>query len=451
MSEENKKRLIDEYGNIHYLAKELARGGQGVVYRTQDEDLAIKQTLEQAGDNQARIRNLQNAFRRIRTLSLPRGIHLSMPLAILRDAPGYVMRLLKEMEPFNVFSIDGLQRAAMKDQELPHWLSGLSDKKFAQELAYYAQTGSTRKRLYALYKCASILARLHNAGIVYGDVSANNAFIGNEIPGDCWLIDADNLRYELPNGGDTVYTPKLGAPEIVQRRDSSRPRTDCWAFATMAFQILALCHPFIGKKVLEPDDDSGWDAEPTAEGVPADLDEQAYAGFLPYIDDEEDDSNQLPKGGIPRALVLTPQLRVLFQETFGVGRVSPHRRPSMAYWALELARAFDNSVVCPSCNMSYYRTSGTEKCPYCQTPMPSLVIAKTNRWQMNLKGVDSNVFEIQLPHRLFHPFSLADSDVPEYEASVDFNNQSVEPLRGTKVFPEELSFEFVSVGKEAVK
>ena len=36
-------------------------------------------------------------------------------------------------------------------------------------------------------------------------------------------------------------------PEVVQGRDQSRPRTDCWAFAVMTFKLLALCHPFIGK------------------------------------------------------------------------------------------------------------------------------------------------------------------------------------------------------------
>jgi len=40
------KPLVDEYGNIHYPSEELARGGQGVVFRTTDADLAIKQPLD---------------------------------------------------------------------------------------------------------------------------------------------------------------------------------------------------------------------------------------------------------------------------------------------------------------------------------------------------------------------------------------------------------------------
>ena len=32
----SQKPLVDEYGNLHYLADELARGGQGVVFYTTD-------------------------------------------------------------------------------------------------------------------------------------------------------------------------------------------------------------------------------------------------------------------------------------------------------------------------------------------------------------------------------------------------------------------------------
>ena len=439
--DDNSKQLVDEYGNIHYPDTELARGGQGVVYRTRDPDLAIKQPLGANGEPDKNA-NLRAAFQRVRTLPLPKHIPVSLPLAILRNEPGYVMKLLNGMTSFGAFSLNGEKRAELEKEPLPTWLSGIPDKKTAQDLAHYAQTGSTRRRLYALYKCAAILARLHNAGLVYGDISLNNCFIGKDIPCDCWLIDADNLRLELPSGGNTVYTPHLGAPEIVQGCDSARPRTDCWAFAVMAFQMLTLNHPFIGKKVLESDDDGGWDVDPPADGVPADLDEQAYAGYLPFIDDEDDDSNALPNGGLPRRLVLTSQLQRLFQETFGVGRTQPHRRPAMAFWALELARAFDASVVCPSCQMSYF-ADAFEKCPYCDTPRPIFAVAKTNRWQMCILEEGEHL----LPHRLFNAFSFENGDNTECEAQVDLKTKIFKPVRGTKPFPPELTFEFMEGAK----
>ncbi len=43
------RHLVDEYGNSHQVTDELARGGQGVVFRTKDTDLAIKQPLDAYG------------------------------------------------------------------------------------------------------------------------------------------------------------------------------------------------------------------------------------------------------------------------------------------------------------------------------------------------------------------------------------------------------------------
>jgi serine/threonine protein kinase len=442
---QTKPPLSDEYGNRHYLADELARGGQGVVFRTKDADLAIKQPLDAAGqpDNGA---NLRDRFQNIRLLPTPSRIPVSMPLAILRDEPGYVMRLLNGMKSFGIFELDGKTKRELetKGLKLPHWLSAIPDKEMALRLFHYASTGSTRRRLLALSKCASILARLHSAGLVYGDISMNNAFIAENPSREVWLIDADNLRFELYSGGISVYTPGYGAPEVVRGTDSSRPRSDCWAFAVLAFKAIALCHPFKGRKVLEPDaGDGGWDNEPLANGAPADLDEQAHSGYLPFIDDENDDSNQ-GVDGLPRELVATGELRRLFQETFGAGRTQPHRRPSMGFWSLELAKALDLSLECQQCNMSFF-AGDSKNCPYCEALRPAFVRAKTPRWEVLL--YPSAAKEFELPHRLFHPFSFEHNDDAEYEAVLDFAAKTAFPVRGTKPFPDNLTFEFVEAAK----
>ena len=443
------KPMVDDYGNVHYLGEELARGGQGVVYRTKDADLAIKQPLNASGKPDTNA-NLRNQFHNIRLLPLPPRIPLSLPLAILRDEPGYVMRLLNGMKPFGIFDLDGTDKKKLKESfnkkelKLPEWLAKMPDSDSALRLYHYALTGSTRRRLFALSKCASILARLHSAGLVYGDISPNNAFIGEGNSKDVWLIDADNLRLERIKGGNSVYTPHYGAPEIVQGTNQSRPRTDCWAFSVMAFNLLTLAHPFIGKKVLQPeDDDSGWDAEPANENEPVDLDEQAYAGLLPFIDDEDDDSNPaITCPPLPRELVTTDELRRLFQETFGIGRTQPHRRPAVIFWAMELAKAYDQSLTCPQCSMSYFVEH--KCCPYCQTSRPVFARAKTERWEVL---ISEGTCEFALPHRLFYPFSLEHNDDTEYEAVLDFEDKTAFPVRGTKPFPDCLSFEFMEAEK----
>ena len=353
------------------------------------------------------------------------------------------------MKSFSVFDLNGKAKeelraaVAANKQVLPKWLAAIPDMDLALLLFHYSNTGSTRRRLLALSKCASILARLHSAGLVYGDISPNNVFVGDGDSKEVWLIDADNLRFERSEGGNSVYTPHYGAPEIVQGHDQSRPRTDCWAFAVMAFRALVLCHPFIGKKVLEPDnDEDGWDSEAAPDGAPADLDEQAYAGYLSFIDDDEDDTNSAVSG-LPRELVATLEIRRLFQETFGVGRKQPHRRPVMAFWALEMVKASDQSLTCPDCAMSYF-ADNCEKCPYCEAPRPGFARAKTPRWEVL---IPANATEFALPHRLFNPFSVEHNDATEYEAVLNFAKKTVQPVRGTGPFPPNLSFEFVEAEK----
>lgn len=444
-------QLVDEYGNIHVRADELARGGQGVVFRTTDADLAIKQPLDASGNPDGN-NNLRERFQNIRQLPLPARCRISLPLAILRDEPGYVMRLLNGMKPFESFEMNGTAQNDLKEDiergllQCPSWLARIPNEKVRLRLLHYVRTGSTRRRLFALAQCAAILAQVHSAGLVYGDISPKNVFIAEGEYPDVWLIDADNLRLELAQGGSAVYTPHYGAPEIVQGRDQARPRTDCWAFAVMAFQSLALNHPFIGKRVLEPvRDEGGWDADPEPAGqVPVDVDEQAYAGHLPFVDDENDKTNEaVPGVGLPRELVVTPSIRRLFQETFGIGRKEPHRRPAMAFWALEMTRAFDRSLPCHKCTMSYFVERHTE-CPYCGAPRVAFVRISTSRWEIY---VLHGTTEVALPRRLFFPLSFEHGADVEYEAVLDWTKRTARSGRGSRPFPPELSITFV----EAVK
>ncbi len=171
-------RVADYYGNQHQLTSELARGGQGIVYRTLDADLAVKQPLTANGEVD-RTSGQQAQFQKIRCLPLPPRIPVSLPLATLRDEPGYVMKLLSDMKPFASFGLSGEARSELGDEAIPGWLAGVKDKHNVLTLMHYARSGSTRRRLLALGKAAGILARLHAAGLVYGDISPNNCFIGD--------------------------------------------------------------------------------------------------------------------------------------------------------------------------------------------------------------------------------------------------------------------------------
>lgn len=417
---------VDEYQNVHRQDKMLGQGGQGVVFRTRDPDLAIKLVTDESGTpvtDEESVERYSKRFKGIRLLPLPENLNISVPVALLQNNAGYVMQLLSEMVPFSHFWLDGHSAEKIGSDDIPAWLSEMPESE-AKKIVHYYRTGGLRRRLHALYKCASLLARLHGNGMVYGDISPNNIFISEELDdSSVWLIDADNIRFETAKGGSVVYTPKYGAPELVQGKDGGRPSSDCHAFAVVAFYILSLIHPFVGKKVNGTDEGDWADEENDDE----DIEDKAYAGLLPWVDDQIDDSNS-SDGGLPRSLLLTEKLTSLFERTFGEGRTSPLLRPTIYHWPVALAQAADLTVTCPGCSMSYYydfihpETAG-HHCPYCKTQRPQVLILESYRWN----GPDnplsplcwryvreiSQDAELTIPRRVFDEFAMLDSDTAE--------------------------------------
>ena len=287
------KNVVDERGNVHILDKVLGEGGQGVVWATNNPDIAVKlisggvqstnerkETLLErlthgfgaelvTGD--AEHTKLRNRLKTVQTLPIP-DLHLAQLLAMLRGHVGYTMRLLRDMEPMRTLILPGENLTAE-----------------------YIATGGLRRRLRLLAKTAEILGRLHSIPLVYADVSPNNVFVSSDAEAsEVWLIDADNLHFQS-TPGPQVYTPGFGAPEIVAGHAPISTLSDTYAFAILAFYVLAQIHPFLGNQVEE----GGWE-----ESIDLDLEEQAYAGELPWIEDKDDDSNWSNKG-IPREFILT--------------------------------------------------------------------------------------------------------------------------------------------------
>lgn len=344
------KDVVDERGDVHVLKEMLGEGGQGIVFATTNPDIAVKliaggsePASERRGTLLERLtrgsmaplkkgdaehNKLRTRLETVRTLPHPDDLHLAEPVAMLRGHVGYTMRLLRDMVP-------------MRTLILP-------PENIAAE---YLATGGLRRRLRLLAKAAETLGRLHSIPLVYADVSPNNVFVSSNVEAsEVWLIDADNLHFQSAPGPQ-VYTPGFGAPEIVAGRAPVSTLSDGYAFAILAFYVLAQIHPFLGNLVEE----GGWEES-------VDLEEQAFAGELPWVEDEDDDSNW-SDAGIPRELVLTPRLTKLFQLTFGAGRQDAASRPSMLEWAEVLHQCADGTVACESCDSTFY--APLKKCPWC--------------------------------------------------------------------------------------
>lgn len=333
--------VVDNNGVKYELAELLGRGGQGAVYAVKGGRLAVKLVAGHSQRDRERMRNQLTHVRR-----LPVGeLSLAKPLEMLRPPHiGYVMELLTGMVPIKTLLAPPKGEPA--------------------SVEWYLRTGGLRRRLLVLARAAHTLAQLHGKGLAYSDPSPANIFISEDPTfAEVWFIDTDNLRYEsAPGPSASVYTPGYGAPELVQGKSGVTTLTDVHAYAVIAFQALALAHPFIGNIVNE--------------GEP-ELEEQAFAGLIPWVDDASDDRNRA-KFGVPRDRVLSTRLSEAFQRTFGAGRLTPSERPGAAEWAERLFAAADATITCPECRGAFYFNQ--PRCTWCDAERPSFAMAVFQLW-----------------------------------------------------------------------
>jgi hypothetical protein len=261
---------------------------------------------------------------------------------------GYVMELLGDMAP-----LKSLMEPRKGEKPSVEW---------------YLGGGGLRRRLTVLGRTARLLSQLHGRGLAYSDPSPGNIFLSaDSTEHEVWLLDCDNLRYESA-AGLGVYTPGYGAPELVNGSNGVSTLSDSYAFSVMAYQTLTLAHPFIGDQVND--------------GGP-ELEEAAFSGRLPWIDDPDDDSNRATIG-VPRDWVLSGRLTGAFGRAFGGGRVDPGQRPGTSEWADRLFAAADATIRCSGCSGTYYFT--LSDCPWCSTQRSEFVTAVFHIWDPGLNG-----------------------------------------------------------------
>ncbi|MFP4254229.1 MAG: protein kinase domain-containing protein [Halothece sp.] len=328
-------KVIDELGTPYELTEELGEGGQGKVFAVSGGRYAVK-LLSQKSNRETLRRRLQQ----VKLLPI-QDLKIARPKAMLKPPRvGYIMEMVTGM-------------TAIKT---------LMDIPVDPEL--YVAGGGLKRRLLLLAQCAETLSRLHAHGLVYSDPSPGNIFVSKDADAyEVRLIDADNLHYES-DSTSAIFTPRFGAPELVKGTSGVNTLTDAYAFAVIAFQTLTLLHPLIGDWVNE--------------GEP-ELEDKAFQGELPWIDDPDDTRNQT-EAGFPREMVLSPKLRKLSQRCFGEGLNDPLQRPSISQWRDALYSAANFTLHCPNCGSTYY-PNNQKICPWCDTPQPLFVEVRIVRWE----------------------------------------------------------------------
>lgn len=325
--------VIDTNGTRYSLDRLLGHGGQGAVFAVRGRDLAVKISTARHHAAQQRVRE---NIARVRRLPLD-GLHVARPLRALREPHvGYVMELMTGMVPLQTLM------QAPKDQS----------SSFAQ---WYLETGSLQRRLRILARTAALFRALHERGLAYGDASPHNVFV-SEARSACevWLIDCDNIVQGV--SPRAIYTTGYAAPELLRGHAGADSLTDAWSLATLVFEALSVLHPFDGDLVHD--------------GAP-ELEEQAFRGEVPWVDDTDDRRNSGSRG-LPRAMVLTSSLLRLAADCFGASRTERERRPTAGAWAEKLAQAADQVLVCLGCGSGYYMNVAA--CPWCDGARPPFAL-----------------------------------------------------------------------------
>ena len=411
---DNLSVCTDSYGYTHRLNGEISRGGQGVVFKTLVPNVVVKFELK---DGKLVPPTENEKFMTLRFLPIPGGLHITMPQAALKDYSGYVMTMMSDMISFKNAFDDPIP----PEKRITPQFTEKHDRKNNGFFSDYISSGGERRRLEAFMKSSALLAQLHSVGLVYCDYSQNNVFISSS-KDFChvWLIDADNLDYESKTLKSFCYTPGLAAPEIAVFADELAqgiPEEECtgsgnsfgsdvYTFAVCLFTQLAGIHPFKGKKYHEiVDTDDSYD----------NADDDLCKGRLAYVADTEDNSNK--NEFLRLDVILTPELRDLFQQTFcQEGKDDYLSRPSMNEWAFELARANDIALHCTSCGMDYINADNN-KCPFCGASLPEVFFAEARYaggdaetpalWEYRREMKDEG---ITLPLRLAHGYDADELD-----------------------------------------
>ncbi|MFC5107493.1 protein kinase domain-containing protein [Kibdelosporangium philippinense] len=310
----------------------LGEGGEGVVFRTDNDQLAVKifkHTSETSTEDVA------GKLDRLRWLPLD-DVPICRPLEPLATPHfGYVMELLHDMVAWR--SISNAPK-----ENIEQW---------------YAEHGGLSRRLVLLARCAEVLRTLHERGIVYGDVSPGNILVSSTAAfTEVWLIDADNLQTESTTAATPLATQDYTAPELLRRLSGNTASSDMHSFAVIAYETLTTNHPLYGDHVMEG---------------PVEYEVDAQYGRIPWIDHSSDALNRTTSG-FPAVEVTTARLRDLFARTFEAGMTDPHARPSAGEWADALWTAAARTVRCVACPHTYFAVSAY--CPWCEMKRPAALV-----------------------------------------------------------------------------
>ena len=317
------------------LGPELARGGEGIVYRVRERPELVAK-LHQPAPTVRAVKKLEAMLaRRPADPTAARLGHTSIawPTEMLHDAQGgFVGFLMPGI--FDGRPLVDVYNRKRRAQVLPDF-----DRRYLHRTAA---------------NFAAAVGALHAHGLVVGDLNESNVLVRPNAL--VTLIDTDS--YQVPNRrgrqplifpcpvGKVEFTP----PELQGRPFAGVVRTqehDRFALAVLIFQLLMEgSHPFRARWL-------GQDEPPST-------DQKISQGLFPHA---RPAPVQLePPPGLPPLDVLHPDVVALVGRCFVDGHRDPSQRPAPAEWERALGAA-ERALV--RCRNGHYYGGHLAGCPWC--------------------------------------------------------------------------------------
>lgn len=326
--------LASNSGKPVKLMKELAKGGEGTVFTTDNPALVAKIYHKPNPEVEKKLLCM------LRHPLEPKadGVHLliAWPQAVLYEAGvfvGYTMPLIKDTYPIYIVARNNAQHSQDCHKVFPNY--------------------DWRYSLMVAYHLAWTISYIHQHNYVVGDMNSNNIVIHGD--GTVTILDVDSFDITDPDTG-ARYPCNVGiseflAPEL-QGRDLRRAnftkQTDEFALAVHIFILLMNnCHPFT-MRALQPGEANFSNVAALCGPKQSVAQDQKLVnivnGYCPFI-------KQIAGYGIPsyapRITMLPRAVQDAFRRTFGYDSQtmmsSIHNRTSADMWRVLLYNYFQRA------------------------------------------------------------------------------------------------------------
>ena len=311
------------YNEQYTTSRELGRGGEGTVYELRNHsDLVLKKYNETLSAEKIGKLKLMVAMRNPAI-----DAYAAWPVDMVRDETGFfcgfVMKKLSGYVPLHMV------------------FSPMDRKKMFPDKGYNFLVHVARNLATAFF-------RLHEAGLVVGDVNEGNILISSS--GMVAFIDCDSFQVKGENTHHycEVGVPRYTPPELLKKGSFEHTvrttNTDSFSLAVLIFQLLFLGrHPFAGRNKTA-----------------ADIDEETAIRqhYFAYSLDNKKNKLAPPQDSFAIAN-LSEELILHFHQAFEYDT-----RPAPAEWVKSLDVFLSDMVTCGNSRLHTY-PSKMRECPWC--------------------------------------------------------------------------------------